>query len=479
MPYAGSTAGNVLDEITASISDKTIIKYLVVGNAPESIFAKMQPHETFVVRAPVEFMSGHLGIRYAVEAVAEFETKQISKKVQNLVDSIKPDKIILDIQSHPLLSIADKINFRTSEVITFLWDHWSWRYSELSTSKRHQGTLNLARIRILDKSSFIVAPSTEFADFLVTIDKSWIDKLIVFHVPIKDLPLKSRTGPAASMVSHTKVIAFAGQPYAFSELMDLIEAIKVINSGDLFFKVILRVYGQYHLFDRPEFQYEFVENKGFREPDILIEELAMADVLFLPSLFAISKQEISSLSFPSKLSSYLSSCTPLIYYGPLGTPPSKVLYDSHYPYMMISQGVSNLSYILERFFDDYNFQRRATKSIEDLRNGIFSREHFEDGLKLLGLEPNGMQVKFLDYVNFESFYWRRFSLTWFLVRKSQPLIHFQRKYLALKKNSMLKLRALARRFALKMIKQAFLRSKYEYSKGNPHKTSWIVNGTPL
>ena len=108
------------------------------------------------------------------------------------------------------------------------------------------------------------------------------------------------------------VILMAGQPYASLGIDALLEAMDSINWKYKNKRIVFRVFGNpmYCPFkDDPR-----VDFRGFVSQDVLIEEQKKADLLYCSYFFEDHPvfKEVSQLSYPSKVTSYIPSGVPII-----------------------------------------------------------------------------------------------------------------------------------------------------------------------
>jgi len=138
---------------------------------------------------------------------------------------------------------------------------------------------------------------------------------IVHGVPPHLWRLGSRPASAEGFT-----IAFAGSLYAKQEWRSLLEGLRINGNrvGGRPVKIVF--FGRKPLTGVP--MPELVEFRGPVELHTLVDALNQADVCYLPYWFDERRSDIVRLSFPTKLSTYVASGTPVLYHGPLNSSPT-------------------------------------------------------------------------------------------------------------------------------------------------------------
>lgn len=201
------------------------------------------------------------------------------------------------------------------------WDPSEW-WLDANKFDRITKTLVMREYdRLIHGSKCFIAPSWAMAE-------DYEKKYGVRAVPV--LPgLKSGVLHTTRKPDDAYIIAFAGQFYASDELLCLIHCIEKLKSYNGK-RIVIRIYGADESIDFQAFNY--VEKYSWIPQEKLIEALAEADLLYCPYGFSAEFKKIATLSFPSKLGTYLKAGKPVLFHGPEYSSPYKFLkkYDAAY-----------------------------------------------------------------------------------------------------------------------------------------------------
>lgn len=146
------------------------------------------------------------------------------------------------------------------------------------------------------------------------------------------------------------VIGMAGQFYAVQEWHQLIEALKAAGWKVSGRSVRLKVFGHYvPVSDVPEGRLEFL---GWRPQSEVIQILSQVDLLYCPYPFARHLEEVSRLSFPSKVVTYLAAGRPILFHGPAYSSPARYLGDAKAALLATSFDAPAIYNEIQRVVDD-------------------------------------------------------------------------------------------------------------------------------
>jgi hypothetical protein len=118
-------------------------------------------------------------------------------------------------------------------------------------------------------------------------------------------------------------IGMAGQIYAMQEWQELVAALEGANWQVQGRHVVLRVLGHIRPANVPEANLDFLGWQSQEDTVRLLSE--RCDILYCPYPFAPEMEEVSRLSFPSKIPTYLAAGRPVLFHGPGYASPASYL----------------------------------------------------------------------------------------------------------------------------------------------------------
>jgi glycosyltransferase involved in cell wall biosynthesis len=150
------------------------------------------------------------------------------------------------------------------------------------------------------------------------------------------------------------VITMSGQTYASQELLTLIDALKRLGWSHNGKRIVLQLCGQYFgVLQNISFAaHANIEIRGWLSLDELLPELAAADMCYCPYWFDPMFREEASLSFPSKLSTYLKAAAPVLIHAPEYASPRKFIEEHDAGYVCGSLDGDVLAEMLRKIMDD-------------------------------------------------------------------------------------------------------------------------------
>ena len=144
--------------------------------------------------------------------------------------------------------------------------------------------------------------------------------------------------------------------YASQELQALIQTLDLMGWQYNGQKIILRFYGRaIQLFlSKPS----NIQVKGWLPQDELLSELVQADLLYCPYWFSERFRLPSTLSFPSKLSTYLKTGVPTLVHAPEYASPRKFVEQNDVGYICGSLDPCVIRDVLEYIFSGTEDERK-------------------------------------------------------------------------------------------------------------------------
>jgi glycosyltransferase involved in cell wall biosynthesis len=115
----------------------------------------------------------------------------------------------------------------------------------------------------------------------------------------------------------------AGQFYAAEEWSNLIRSLEAANWSVLGRKVRIQILGAH----KPDYGSELpqIDFLGWKSQQEAVQILSQADILYCPYPFSADMEEVSRLSFPSKLVLYMVSGRPVLFHGPSWSSPGQYM----------------------------------------------------------------------------------------------------------------------------------------------------------
>ncbi len=233
------------------------------------------------------------------------EIEIIIKKTIKFIDDNNIDIVWCPVQGETLLRVLSAVQKERSylRVVPQVWDPIKWVFHDLSYTKEKTSELVKIFDNVLKKSDAILTASDAMSE---AYEKKYKVKCRPAYLAF-DIDEEYNIEKTSDFV-----ILMAGQPYASLGIDALLDAMDSINWKYKNKKIIFRVFGNpmYCPFkDDPR-----VDFRGFVSQDILIEEQKKADLLYCSYFFDKHPvfKEVSQLSYPSKVTSYIPSGVPII-----------------------------------------------------------------------------------------------------------------------------------------------------------------------
>jgi len=182
------------------------------------------------------------------------------------------------------------------------------------------------------------------------------------------------------------VIGFSGGMYCPSAWKALQSALAKVNWTLAGKRVRLIVMGAHiTLNSRGPANIEFL---GWRAESEVYDRLANCDLLYLPQPFEGQQRAIAELSFPSKLSAYVSTGRPIMIHGPTYASLQSFKDCLDYGVSCTSLDPAAIAQALESFAADHAAYRHAAEAVAAAANGEFSRSNFESQVRSFLNAPN-------------------------------------------------------------------------------------------
>ena len=232
----------------------------------------------------------------------------MAEKIANYAKNSKIDVIFASIQGQTMTKLVRKVSKLSKiDYVAQTWDPLEWWMKELKFDPITYRS-NLREFgKVVKKSKNFVAMSWAMAkDF----EKRYHKKCLI-NIP--SLPIKKFEN-LEHRLDREFSIAFAGQAYAKEELDLLIETLDDMNWTYKGKEIVLKLYGPY--FEEKHYRNPNIEINGFIKQENLIKELKKCNLLYCPYWFSKEYKRACKLSFPGKLTTYLTTGVPVLLHGP-------------------------------------------------------------------------------------------------------------------------------------------------------------------
>lgn len=325
-PCKDYTAGIVQDQLCRFLPEGSVVCFAVVNR---TIPAKLSSD----LKIPIEYCKKPIerAIRLLPKSIGEFIAKWVENWHEKQVfNNILPrvvefgkkhqvDRVWCVLQGQTMVRLAQPVSEALGVPLhTQVWDPLGWwlRANKIDS---------VTSAKLLKKFDEVIKASKSCATASWAMSKEYKEKYGVKNIPvISSLPSESAVIPATSPnQSNEFVIGMAGQIYATVEWNALILAIEKFNweidGKKIKFKILSR--GLPSGIISPK----YVEYLGWMTQEEAIQNLSRADLLYLPYWFSSEFREEATLSFPSKLITYLAAGRPILFHGPEYASPGMYL----------------------------------------------------------------------------------------------------------------------------------------------------------
>jgi len=248
------------------------------------------------------------------------DSRRIAREAIEFARAHKCDAVWAVLQGQTMSEVAAPVaRALGAPLYTMVWDPLSWWLREHQIDRVSRAFAHRAFARSMRASRACAVASPEMA-------QAYAERYGVRCVPvIAGRDAKRAAGPARSFrTSGEIVIGMAGQFYARQEWDQLLTALHHADWRVGTRRVRVKVFSDVTPPGEP--MPGRVEYMGYRPREevgrVLAEE---ADLLYCPYPFAPHMEEVAQLSFPSKLSLYLSCGRPVLFHGPKQSAPYRYL----------------------------------------------------------------------------------------------------------------------------------------------------------
>jgi glycosyltransferase involved in cell wall biosynthesis len=194
-----------------------------------------------------------------------------------------------------------------------------------------------------------------------------------------------------AMTSHTSpsefTIGFAGSLHAVTALRALIMALDQVGWVIEGRKLILRLLGyDFRLQSNSSAHMEYL---GWRSPEETARILSLCDINYLPVPFETWLKDMALYSFPTKLSTYLSTGRPVFIHAPASSSLSEFFHENPIGCLSESLDPGQILGALRTLVADPGQYARAAECVAATARREFNRDEFARQLfKLVGFSPS-------------------------------------------------------------------------------------------
>lgn len=307
-----------------------------------------------IVKKPIESwghlkfgpIASYIGNHYT----AAFVLPQIARQAGDFAKENHAELIWSVVQGQTMIKLTEPAAHRAGlPYVIQVWDPPEWwlmenkfdRYSTKSVMKSFQ--------KALHHSQCCIAASWAMADYYSREYACKSTPVILGFEP-------GEVQKGKKYKDDSLIIALSGQLYASQEIQALIQALDLMEWQYNGRKIILRFYGrtiQLSL-SKPS----NIQVMGWLPQNELLSELAQADLLYCPYWFSERFKLPSSLSFPSKLSTYLKTGVPTLVHAPDYASPRKFVEQNDVGYICGTLDPNTVRDVLNYIFGGTEEERK-------------------------------------------------------------------------------------------------------------------------
>ncbi|HWI55213.1 MAG TPA: glycosyl transferase [Desulfobacteria bacterium] len=364
-PCKNYTAGLVLDQLCRFLPRGSVACFAVVNPhldvkisddldwIPTRYYKYYMPREKWPLKSvrwgktasfANESLNSLFGIKKVISKAVEFGREFGATAVWCVLEG----QIMIQLAS----PVAKQLNI---PLLTQVWDPPGWWLREYKVD-------GVSTRRILNEFSMVQRESTGCAVASWAMAERYNHDYGTRVVPvIPSLPGEWAVTPAQALnPGDNLVIGMAGQIYATQEWTSLISALDSVGWQINGRNVIIRLLGRKaDIYASGKMRVEFY---GWTPQKETIKLMSEADILYCPYWFDPVFKEEASLSFPSKLTTYLAAGRPVLFHGPEYASPARFLDEHEAGVFCHSLGTDDLVSALTRLVSDKNLYSKVARN---------------------------------------------------------------------------------------------------------------------
>lgn len=360
-PCSNFTAGLVLRQLCQFLPEDSLVCFNVLN---KDLDPKLDPALNWMplstVHKPNEAklrrLPGRLGAFEAYLAEIYTETvsvARIARKAAEFARAHNVDAIWCVVQGQTMIRLANQVKeLLNVPLLTEVWDPPAWWL-------RANKVDGWSQSRILKDFDRAMSSSTRMAAASWAMAEEYNRRYKCNAAPlIPSLDVSLARSPAQSLTeSGTLTIGMAGQLYSSAEWETLLLALNSIDWKIGNRKVQIKVLGRsLTISTGARVNVEFL---GWRAQEETIELLSNMDVLYCAYWFDHAFKEEASLSFPSKLTTYLAAGRPVFFHGPTYASPAKFLTENDAGVQCNSLDAARVIEVLQKLVSDQRVYEKA------------------------------------------------------------------------------------------------------------------------
>lgn len=367
-PDRSLTAGLVLDRVCRFLPTNSVSCFAVVNPVVSTKLSEdLHGVPTMFVDKPREDGLSEFGkrgsmIRNLAERVRgvhdrNFAIPKLVAQAARFGRQQKVDAVWVVLQGQTMIHMARPLARKLGvPLFTLVWDPLSWWLRSFEVEPH---TSKLAN-REFDRA---IASSRAVATASWAMTAAYDKKYRVFSVPViasHDRAVAQQPAPHIHTGGEL-VIGMAGQFYARSEWDQLVAALNACKWKIGGRHVRINVAG-HHLpeTDAPAGK---ITKLGWLAHPELVKRLSECDILYCPYPYDKEMDEVSRLSFPSKLVAYLAAGRPTVFHGPKDAAPGQYIAETGAGLVALGPQASAIYNVIERLtLDAALFERCATNA---------------------------------------------------------------------------------------------------------------------
>ncbi|WP_458425195.1 glycosyltransferase family protein [Methylorubrum extorquens] len=291
------------------------------------------------------------------------------------------DQVWAILQGQTMVRVSRRIARRLGVPLkTQIWDPLSWWHQAWGVDRVNRLLDNYEWAKTLQSSKIVASASPAMSRYITNKYGTPSFPIIAAVDP------SSAFRAATNFVSEgTFVIGMAGQFYASDSWLALCTALQSCGWMVAGRKVVLKIMGEASPPNSiPEDNYEYL---GWLEQSDVIKVLASdCDICYCPYPFAANMEEVSRLSFPSKIVIYLASGRPILFHGPDYSSPSPYIIDNNVGVCCDSLSPDKIVSAVNEFLDQAAYSKFASSA-----HIAFMRDFTTDKQRALVREFLGLQ----------------------------------------------------------------------------------------
>lgn len=293
--------------------------------------------------------------------VSENEQKKyntdVMKLKEKLMDCIKTNgitKIWCINQGEVICNLMNYIYSKTKiEYVVQIWDPIEWWMDCNSFSLKRKEKLLKEYRKLINNSKKCITTSRIMSKYYMeNYSASCIEVMPSLEKKYKSVAIKN---------INEFHIAISGQIYAVEEMENFISALDILEWKINEKKVYLHYFGEWDkkyidLSNHKKYSKQIIL-EGFVVQTELVPKLSAMDLLYCPYFFSSEEtlKKVSSLSFPSKLVTYLSTDSPIIIHAPSYASPNEFCEEYNCAYLLETNNPNEIAeYIRSNINDKEN-----------------------------------------------------------------------------------------------------------------------------